>query len=203
MSFFVVDQTKLIKGAARIMYAAAAQTKPAKIGDVIDTTTFAAQSGWSDLGATRTGIQITVNNTESSLEVDQVRGLIGTSPDNWECTVVTQLAQVTLENMVIAWEGAAVTTDNTPSPSEKQTGFAGATSYTERRLAVLFQKASPAPVGKIVAWLFWRAVRAPVAGVLDFQKSGDAMTIPVTFNILADATQTDPLTAFFIVREQQ
>ncbi len=194
MAFFVVDQTKLVKGAARIMYAPSTEPDPASIGDVIDTTTYAAQGTWEDLGATRTGIQITVNNTESSFEVDQVAGVIGTSPETWECTVATQLAEVTLENLVIAWEGAAITTDG----SERETGFAGATSYTERRLAVLFQK----PDLKITGYLFHRAVRSPVAGVLDFQKGGDARTIPVTFNILADATQTDPLKAFFIVREQ-
>jgi len=202
MAFFVVDQTKLVKGAARLMYAPSSQTKPDSIGDVIDTTTYAAQTGWVDLGATRTGIQITVNNTESGYDIDQVNGLVGTTPENWECTVATQLAEVTLENMVIAWEGASVTTNSVPSPVEKNTGFAGATSYTERRLAVIFKKPANAGSG-LVGFFFWRAVRAPVAGVLDFQKGGDAMTIPVNFNILADATQSDPLTAFFMVAEQQ
>lgn len=201
-SFFVVDQTKLVKGAGRLMYASSAQPKPTKISDVINTSTYAAQSGWNDLGATREGIQITVNNTESGFDVDQVAGLLLTTPENWECSVTTNLAEVTLENMVIAWEGAAVTVDNVPSPSEKETGFAGATSYTERRLAVMFQK--PASAGSaLVGYFFWRAVRAPQEGTLNFQKGGDAQVIPVRFNILADATQADPLTAFFIVREQQ
>jgi len=195
-NFFVVDQTKLVKGAARIMYAPSAETDPVKIGDVIDTSTYAAQGTWKDLGATREGIQITVNNTESGFDVDQVAGLIGTSPENWECSVSTNLAEVTLEHLVIAWEGASITSGT--GPSERITGFAGATSYTERRLAVMFQK----PDDKIVGYLFHRAVRAPQEGTLNFQKGGDAQVIPVRFNILADATQSDPLTAFFLVAEQ-
>lgn len=198
-NFFVVDTTKLVRGAARIMYAASGQTAPASISSVIDTTSYAAQSGWSDLGATKNGIAISINNTESAFTVDQVSGDIGTAPDVWSCTVSTELAEISLEKMQIAWEGAAVTTDTSVTPSEKETGFAGATSYTERRLAVLFQKAS----GKIVGYFFWRAVRAPQQGTITYQKGGDAQTIAVQFNILADTTQVDPLKAFFIVREQQ
>lgn len=201
-NFFNVDQTKLVKGAGRIMYAPNTEPDPTSIGDVINTTTYVAQGSWEDLGATREGIQITVNNTETGYDVDQVAGLIGTSPENWECFVTTNLAEVTLENLVIAWEGATVTLDTGVTPSEKETGFAGATSYTERRLAVLFQKPLSAG-GGIVAYLFHRAVRAPQEGTLNFQKGGDAQVIPVRFNILADATQSDPLKAFFIVREQQ
>jgi hypothetical protein len=105
--------------------------------------------------------------------------------------------------MVIAWEGATVTTDTSVTPSEKETGFAGATSYTERRLAVLFKKPSSSVPQALVGYFFHRAVRAPQEGTLNFQKGGDAQVIPVRFNILADATETDPLKAFFIVREQQ
>jgi hypothetical protein len=193
-NFFVVNTGNLVKGAARIMYAASSQAKPDSVGDVINTSTYTAMTGWFDLGATREGIQITVNNTETGFDVDQVAGLIGTSPENWECNVATNLAEVTLENLVIAWEGATVTTVS----SEKITGFAGATAYTERRLAIMFQK----PSGKIVGYFFWRAVRAPQEGTLNFQKGGDAQVIPVRWNILADTTQTDPLTAFFEVHEQ-
>jgi hypothetical protein len=200
-SFFVVDQTKLVKGAGRLMIADSTQTKPTQISDVINTTTYAAQTGWTDLGATREGIQVTVNNTETGFDVDQVAGLLLTTPENWECSVVTNLAEVTLEHMVIAWEGAAVTTGT--NPSENVTGFAGATSYTERRLAVIFKKPASSSPQELIAFFFWRAVRAPQEGTLNFQKGGDAMVIPVRFNILADTTQTDPLTAFFAVHEQQ
>jgi hypothetical protein len=197
--FFRVDTTKLVKGAARIMYAPAATPKPADIEDIITVTAGPTQydpmTGWVDLGATREGIQITVNNTETGFDVDQVAGLIGTAPENWECNVVTNLAEVSLDKMVIAWEGAVVTTVGT----EKVTGFAGATQYTERRLVVLFQK----PTLKITGYFFWRAVRAPQEGTLNFQKGGDAQVIPMRWNILADATQADPLTAFFEVHEQQ
>lgn len=201
-AFFRVDTTKLVRGAARLMYAPIATTKPAKIADVIDisggTPTYNAETDWADFGATREGIQITINNTETAFDVDQVQGAIGTAPDSWECFVATNLAEQTLENMVIVWEGAAITTDTTVTPNERETGFAGATSYTQHRLAVMFQR----PNGKITGYFFHIAVRSPQEGTLNFQKGGDAQVIAARFAALADASETDPLKAFFRVREQ-
>lgn len=201
-NFFRVDATKLVRGAARIMYAATTVSKPVSVEDVIVLTAGSTQydpaTGWFDLGATRNGISISINNAETAFDVDQVQGDIGTAPSSWECSVSTELAEVTIENLRIAWEGADITTDTTVTPNERETGFAGATSYTERRLAVMFQK----PSGLITGYFFHRAVRAPQQGTLAFQKGGDAQTIAVQFRVLADPTETDPLKAFFRIREQ-
>jgi hypothetical protein len=197
-SFFVGDQTKLVRGAARLLIAPSTQAKPTKLSDVIDLTTYAAKTGWTDLGFTVNGIQINVNNTESAFDVDQVQGPIGAAPTGWEANVVTQLAETTLDHLIIAWEGAAKTVDSTVTPNEEETGFAGASSYTERRGAVMFQR----PDLTIVGFLFHRWVRAPQQGTLDFQKAGNAQTIPIQFNCLADATEADPRKQFFRVRAQ-
>jgi len=197
-SFFVGDQTKLVRGAARIMIAPAGTDKPGKLADVIDLSTYAAIDPWTDLGFTIQGIQININNEESAFDVDQVQGAIGTAPTGWSANVTTQLAEATLDHMIIAWEGAVKTVDSTVTPNEEETGFAGASSYTERLGAVMFQR----PDLTIVGFFFHRWVRAPQQGTLDFQKAGNAQTIPVQFNCLADATETDPLKQFFRVRAQ-
>jgi hypothetical protein len=198
VNFFVGDQSKLVRGAARILIAPNSQAKPAKLADVINLTTYAAQTGWIDLGFTINGIQINVNNTESAFDVDQVQGPIGSAPTGWEANVVTQLAETTLDHLIIAWEGAPKTIDTTTTPDEEETGFAGAPNYTERRGAVMFQR----PDLTIVGFFFHRWVRAPQQGTLDFQKAGNAQTIPIQFNCLADATESDPRTQFFKVRAQ-
>lgn len=199
-SFFRVDTSKLMRGAGRLMYADATQPKPTKIDDVIVTTggptQYDAVDGWSELGSTSSGIQISVNNTEVAFNIDQVAGDVATSPDVWECTVATQLAEMTLENFIFVWEGVPVTTDITAS--ERETAFAGATAYTERRLAVMFMK----PNGKIQGYFFHRAVRSPQQGTINMQQGGTEMTLALQFNILADATESDPRAAFFRVREQ-
>lgn len=67
-SFFRVDTSKLMRGAGRLMYAPSSQAKPTKIADVINVTggptQYDAATGWSELGATNSGIQISVNNTD-------------------------------------------------------------------------------------------------------------------------------------------
>lgn len=199
-SFFRVDTSKLMRGAGRLMYAPSSQAKPTKIADVINVTggptQYDAATGWSELGATNSGIQISVNNTEVAFNIDQIAGDVATSPDVWECTVATQLAEMTLENFVFAWEGVPITTDVTNN--ERETAFAGAVAYTERRLAVLFMK----PNGKIQGYFFHRAVRSPQQGTINMQQGGTEMTLAVTFRILADSSETDPRAAFFRVREQ-
>jgi len=98
-----VNGRSFIRGAARIMVAPYAQARPTKIGDVIylasgvasGNALYDAKPGWVDLGATKTGIQITINNAEESFDVDQILGDISSAPTNWECSVGTQLAEFT------------------------------------------------------------------------------------------------------------
>jgi hypothetical protein len=207
--FFRGDQTKLVRGAARIMIAPSSADKPLKISDVIVLTAGATQydpvAPWTDLGYTREGIQITVNNEEQAFDVDQVQGEIGAAPIGWTCNVVTNLAEVTLPHLIIAWEGAALTVDTTTTPNEQETGFAGASYYTERRGAVMFQGPSPdqgVTPGLITGYFFHRLIRAPQEGQLNFQKSGDAQVIAMNLKALADSTESDPLKQFFRVRAQ-
>jgi hypothetical protein len=201
-SFHRVDTSQLKRGAGRIMYAPDTQPAVDSIDDVIVTaaggTQYDAKSGWVDLGATRDGIAIEVNNTESGFNIDQISAQVGTAPDQWSCTVTTALAEMTLEHLVIAWEGSAIQTNTTPTPDERQTGFAGATSYTERRLAILFKN----PDDSLMLFYFHRAVRAPQAVTISFVKTGDAMTIPAQWTILADDSQTDPRDSFGFIFEQ-
>ncbi len=206
-SFFRVDTSKLMRGAARLLYASSDSDTPTAIADVIDTASGAGQfdpvdaggaEGWLDLGATRQGCQISVNNTETAFDIDQVQGAVGTAPDTWECFVDTRIAEMTLEHLVFAWEGVEIATNVSPSPQERQTAFAGATTYTERKLAIAFRK----PSGKLMLYSFHRAVRAPQQGTIDMQKGGTEMDIQVRFNILADGSVVDPRGQFFDVFEQ-
>lgn len=160
---------------------------------------FAPQGMWEDLGATREGIAITVNNAEDAYEVDQVAGEIGSSPTSWEASVATNFAEMTLEKFQLVWEGTAITTDSSPDVPEREISFAGATAYTQRRLAVLFRRDN----GAILMFAFHKVVRTPQESTVNFQKGGDPMTLAMTFKALADATEADQRAQFCRVREQQ
>lgn len=160
-----------------------------------------AQSGWVDLGATKTGIQITINNAEETFDIDQQLGIISSAPTTWECSVGTALAEATPERMQIAWEGSEVTIDSSTSSGtdEKEVGFGAPTFYTKRRLAVLYQR----PSGLIRAYLFRQVQRTPQESSITHAKTGEQQSIPVRFNALADNTETDVKKQFFIIRDQQ
>lgn len=210
-----VDDASFIRGAARILVAPMTEAMPAKIEDVIDLgefeekeskkilktpPTYDAQGEWEDLGATKTGIQITINNAEESFDIDQVMGDIASAPTSWECSVGTQLAEFTPEKMQIAWEGSPITVDTTPDAgSEKEIGFGQPVSYTQRRLAVLFQR----PNGKIRGYFFRKVQRSPQESSITHAKTGEQISIPVRWKALADTTVNEVLKRFFIIRDQE
>lgn len=198
-----VNDRSFIRGAARILIAPITQARPLKIADVINLTAgvtqYDAATGWIDLGATKTGVQITVNNSEETFDIDQQLGDISSLPNAWECSVGTQLAEMTPEKLQIAWEGSAITTDATPTTgSEDEIGFGQPLAYTQRRLAVLFQR----PNGKIRAYLFHKVQRLPQESSVTHAKTGEQISVPVRWRVLPDASITSIDKRFFIIRDQ-
>lgn len=155
-----------------------------------------AMPGWSELGSTKSGVQVTRNNTESLLDVDQILGALMGIPDEWEMTVTTQFAETTLENIQLAWEGAAIYTDVTQTPNERHLPIGAPLSYGARRLAVLHQKLIGTSAGRIRAVCLRNTTRSPANSSFDFQKTGNQQTIAHTFRAFADFSVADPAARF-------
>lgn len=196
VDFFRVSITddNFIRGAARLMWAGTTVAFPTTISDIINLSTYDAQSGWNDLGATKTGVTITYNNTEETFDVDQILGDIDSRPVSYEQTVSTNLAEMTLERLQIAWEGGAITT----SGSERQMGVGEPPVYVRRRVAVLFQKAN----GKLRAHVFRRAQHSPQESAIAFNKTGEQQSVPVRFRALADTSIADVYTRTQVIFDQ-
>lgn len=192
-----------IRGAARLMWAPLATTFPTKISDIIVTATGvtqydAASTAWNDLGATRTGIQIVRNNAEETFDIDQIQGDIASAPTSWEMNVGTQLAEATLDRIAVAWEASAPTTNTALTPDEKTLNLGQPSSYTQRRLAILYQRAD----GTIRAHVFRKVQRMPQESAFTFQKTGEQLTLPVRWRCLADDTVVDETARFGIIIDQ-
>lgn len=194
-----VNDESFVRGAARLLWAGSTVSFPTSISSVINMSLYDAQTGWNELGATKQGIQISVNNSEESFDVDQILGILETQPTAWEVSVQSALAEMTLERLAIAWEGSDVTVDATPpSGSEKVVHFGAPIDYTERRLAVLFQR----PNGKIRGYFFRRVNRAPQESSVNHNKTGEQISIPVRFNCIPDLSVAEPKQRYFTVRDQ-
>lgn len=196
-----VDDRSFIRGAARLLYADIDVSAPTQISDIIYLASGAGydqydpKTGWVDLGATKTGIQISVNNTEETFDVDQIYGDIDSLPTNWEYSVGTQLAEFTPEKLEVAWEGSSISVAN----NEQSISFGAPTSYTRRRLAVLFQR----PNGNIRAYSFRKVQRLPQESTVTHNKTGEQISVPVQFRVLPDFNVTDPKARYFTIFDQE
>lgn len=189
-----INDDNFIRGAARLMWAGSTVSFPTTIGGMINLSTYDAQTGWHDLGATKTGITITVNNTEETFDVDQIYGDIDSRPTAWECTVSSALAEMTLTHLALVWEGSQPTTVG----SEKQMGVGNPLVYTQRKLAVLFQKEN----GNIRAYIFRKVQRTPQESAVAHAKTGEQQSVPVRFRALADTSIADQLQRYFMIYDQ-
>ncbi len=178
-----INEDSFIRGAARLMWAGMTISFPTTIGDIINLSTYAAGTGWNDLGATKGGITISRNNTEETFDVDQILGDIDSRPVSWEQTVATQVAEATLDRINVAWEaGTKVTTG-----SEEMMGVGDPAVYLKRRLAVLFRKED----GKLRAHVYRKVQRSATESAITYNKTGEQISIPITFRALADTSVSD------------
>lgn len=177
-----ITQDNFIRGAARLLWAGTTISFPTAISDIINLSTYDAQTGWNDLGATKSGITLTRNNTEETFDVDQILGDIDSRPVDWEQTVTTQLAEMTLARLNVAWEGGTVI-----GTTAATMGVGNPTSYTKRRLAILFQKEN----GNIRAHVYRLVVRGAVESAISYNKTGEQQSAPVQFRALADTSISD------------
>jgi hypothetical protein len=188
------------RGPGRLMYASISTTFPAQISDLINMSLFTATASWFDLGATKGGIQIGFNNSETVLDVDQIASAIMTVPDDAEMFVQANLAEASLDRLSFSWEGDAVTINAAPPNPEKNTGFGPFDSYTQRRLAAGYR--SPQS-GKLAFFVFRKAQRAPQESTITLNKGGDQVTIPTRFRVLPDTSIAVVRQRFGLAFEQQ
>lgn len=147
---------------------------------------------WTDLGATKGGIKITRNNTESQIDIDQIQASVAALPDEWEMTVEAPLAETNEENLAVAWEGSGITVDATQTPNENHMGYGNPLTYKERRLAIVHKITLGSNQNKIKAFVFRKVLRSATASTIDFMKTGNLSTVNTTFRVFADATIANP-----------
>lgn len=187
-AYGVDNEQGFVQGAGRILVAPGDTAWPDGFEDILLLTAGATQydaiDPWTDVGYTKTGININRNNAEEDFDVDQVRGSLKKRPTNWEMSVGTQLAEGTLETFVQAWElpDPVLVTKTTPQLNERHVGLSAPTSLTERRVAVVFIF----PDNTLRAHVFRRGVRAPQESGFTYNKTGEQVSLPQRWNCLTD-----------------
>lgn len=101
-----VTSTNLIQGPATLYTGLYGATEPADAA--VNSTPQA--SAWSDVGGTSGGVTLTIDQTYSQLEVDQVVDQIGSRLTKRMFTIETEMAEATLENLSAALNGGTAAT---------------------------------------------------------------------------------------------
>lgn len=96
-----VTTTNLIQGPGTLYSGAFGAPEPA------DTAVNAVPpaSSWTDLGGTQDGCKLSVDQTYSELEVDQITVRVGSRLTKQDFTIETSLAEATLENLSTTLNG--------------------------------------------------------------------------------------------------
>ncbi|MFE9391709.1 hypothetical protein [Streptomyces sp. NPDC006784] len=90
-----VTTTNLIQGPATLYLGDFGATEPADA----DVNTAPAASAFPDLGGTQDGVKLTIDQTYSNLEVDQIVDVPGSRLTGRMFTIETNLAEPTLQNL--------------------------------------------------------------------------------------------------------
>jgi hypothetical protein len=146
---------------------------------------------WFDLGATKNGVNPTMNNTEEEFTIDQQKVSIGVLPNEFTWAFTTSLVEVTPENLAFVWDMGPVTLNTLPAVPEKVVGFGTTDGYTVRRIAIVHRR--PATQGGLLrAHFFRKMIRQAAETSLGYASTGDQQTVALQMRGLVDDNVTDP-----------
>lgn len=86
MSFHKVDSV-VIRGPARVLYSPQVVPFPTKIADIINLTTFDSEYGWYDLGSTKGGANISINDQDKDYKTIEQSG------DGFDSAIVNEMSR--------------------------------------------------------------------------------------------------------------
>lgn len=126
--------------------------------------------GWTDAGGSLGGATLNLGQTRTPLRVDQVPMDVGSRLTNQECSVATQLAEPTLENLQLALNDTQTITD------ELEWGGEVASNSEPDYKAVMLRGTKPG--GGPRMWIVRRCLSVETVGV-PFSLDGQTV-VPVT-----------------------
>lgn len=151
-----VNLLNQMRGPAVILYAPGTLPMPTRLEQIIDPTGGAPATGWSKLGFTRGGINVTKRKDKQVYDdLDQLIGEYDQRMTNRGYRVTTQMAEVYDRTQIgLALEQGTPTIVSTTGPTQVMVPLdSGSNQSVERRLAVVYPKDTE---GKAYAFVFRR-----------------------------------------------
>ena len=194
MAFYQTNLTEdwaTVRGPGRLLTADVDSVSiPTSIDQVINTLTYEAQGVWTDLGATKGGIQIEYSFTDPQVSINRLTKQVDTDYLSADLSASTALAENTFRSYQFAW--------NTSDQDDEAFTLGTPHKTPQKRIVIAYQDAS---TELIRLYIFYRAIITPT-GPITFHKEGDQVTIPVRITAAPDLTQADLRNRYMTVTEQ-
>jgi len=230
MSFHKVENV-VIRGPARVLYSPQTVPFPSKIADIINLSTYDAQYGWYDLGSTKGGANISINDQDKDYKTIEQKG------DGHDSAIVNEMSREVSVNTSFAdlnmnvinfllygdtkdvfgneWEdiiGESLDEINEYGIAVFGTDHYGPTAPTEANLSITIPETN-SYVNRIAlltmdnrelirAYIFRRALTLLNGANFNFQKTGDQQNLTARFRCYPDSKIADINKSYFVVREQ-
>ena len=196
----VVNKNDIFGGGSRFLYANSGTAKPTKLSEIYNPSTGVLAAGWNDFGATDGGLTVNRGYDKTDWEVDQVVGIIDQFITGCNVSLETSLAEASITNLQIAWEGGTTSVDVVESPNETTLPIGAPSSVTERMISFIVDKREVTGVKYVRAYVFWIAKFDGSDSSHSYNKS-DKVLVPVKFALFPDTSETVER-AFGIILDQ-
>jgi hypothetical protein len=180
---------QVIMGAGTLYNGAFSLTGAAEPADSAVNTT-PQTSAWTDMGFTNDGVTLTVNQEFAEMTVDQIADIIGRKMTQRSLQVQSNLAEATLENLVIGLNSGTVSTG---TGFKKYVPVFDGTELQPTYFANIFDGYAPASSAGVVKRR--RFILRKVLSIDNVEvayKKGDMTLIPVTFGCHYVSTSLAP-----------
>jgi len=166
-----------------------------KLGDSANATTISAMDGFSDLGATQNGVEISWEPDMVDIEIDQYGDAARIVQSKVKVMVKTTLAEATLNNLALAWNydqntGGAAIVNNNDGANTQTFKFGAQTVFPYEKALVITGTAPNSAAGAVKTRKFYtkRAISMEASNVT--MKRAEASVFAVGFRILPKTDDT-------------
>ena len=191
----------VIVGAASVHLGGATAARPAFVTGTSYRTTLGGAAGWSDVGFTQDGLELSYEPDYGEVEVDQLLDAAKMFKQAMTASLSTTLAEATLENLVIAWaqnddslvSGASAFDVDGLEAGDSTLGIeAGALgdSPVERQLISVGNGVEKTGSEAYSERTYHARRVLSVESTTTGQKRAEASTIPVSFRLLPDGDKS-------------
>lgn len=165
-----------------------------KVGDSANATSLSAMDGFSDLGATQNGVEISWEPDMVDIEIDQFGDAARIIQSKVKVTVKTTMAEATLNNLALAWNYDSVGTDavkaNNDGANTKTFLFGAQTVFPYEKALVIQGTAPGSAAGAVKTRKFYTKRAISMEATQLTMKRAEASVFAVGFRILPKTEDT-------------